>query len=156
MTNKKVKSQKPKVKSGNKTDTELKVVKAMLARALADYDNLSKRIEREREVLGKVSSIGVIVKLLPMLDNLENAQEHLQDAGLAICIEEFRKVLNEEGLSEIMPKVGDGFDENTMEAIEVVSGMEDNTVSEVVLKGWKFEDGQVIRHAKVKVSKIDN
>ena len=45
-----------------------------------------------------------------------------------------------------------------MEAIEVVAGESDNNkseakVAEVVLPGWKFEDGTVVRHAKVKVSK---
>lgn len=140
----------------DKIHSELENLKAMLARALADYDNLTKRVDREREMLGKIASVEITTKLLPVLDNLENAQNHLQDAGLAICIGEFKKVLNEENLVEINPKVGDDFDENTMEAIEVVAGERDNIVSELVLKGWKFTDGMVIRHAKVKVSKINN
>jgi len=40
-----------------------------------------------------------------------------------------------------------------MEAIEVVPGTSDNTIAETILIGWKFEDGTVVRHAKVKVSK---
>lgn len=152
----KSKSQKSKIKSEESVNEEAELLKSQLLRTLADYDNLVKRVEREREVLGKVASIGVITKLLPVLDNIENAQEHLGDSGLAICIGEFKRVLSEEGLNEIDPKIGDEFDENTMEAIEVVEGTEDNKVSEVVLAGWKFNDGQVIRHAKVKVSKISN
>ena len=132
---------------------ELDVVKGMLARALADYDNLNKRVDRERADLGKIASIGIIVRLLPVLDNLESAQMHLQDPGLAISVGEFKKVLNEEGLTEIKPKMGDIFDENTMEVIEVVKGTSDNVITEIVLEGWKFEDGTVVRHAKVKVSK---
>ena len=72
---------------------ELDVVKGMLARALADYDNLNKRVDRERADLGKIASIGIIVRLLPVLDNLESAQMHLQDPGLAISVGEFKKVL---------------------------------------------------------------
>lgn len=128
-------------------------LKNQLARALADYDNLAKRVERERQDLEKIVSIGLIIKLLSVLDNLESAQEHLKDAGLAITIAEFRKILSEEGLSEIRPKVGDKFDENTMEAIEVIPGTGNNTVAETVLVGWKFEDKTVVRHAKVKVTK---
>jgi molecular chaperone GrpE len=142
--------------SGDKVHNELEVVKAMLARALADYDNLSKRVDRERTDLCRVASVGVVVKLLPVLDGLEIAQEHLKDQGLAISLGEFKKVLSEEGLNEIKPKVGELFDEQTMEAIEVVSGASDNTVAEIVLTGWKFEDGMVVRHAKVKVSKKNN
>jgi len=136
---------------GDKVHNELEVVKAMLARALADYDNLSKRVDRERTDLGKIASIGVIIKLLPVLDNLERAQEHIKDSGLAIAIGELINVLKDEGLTVINPSTGDEFDENTMEAIEVVSGERDNMVSEVTLTGWKYEDGTVVRHAKVKV-----
>jgi molecular chaperone GrpE len=142
-----------KVKKPVKEASEVEVVRAMLARALADYDNLSKRVDRERQELGKIASVGVIIKLLPVLDNLESAQVHLKDQGLAISILEFKKVLNEEGLSEIKPKEGEVFDENTMEAIEVVVGMSNNTIVETVLPGWKYSDETVVRHAKVKVSK---
>jgi len=137
----------------------LESVKAMLARALADYDNLSKRVDRERRGLGKIASVSVIIKLLPVLDNLESAQVHLNDAGLAITVAEFKKVLSEEGLTEIRPNVGDEFDEQTMEALEVVKGRSNNMIAELVLVGWKFADssmqfdGTIIRHAKVKVSK---
>jgi molecular chaperone GrpE (heat shock protein) len=41
---------------------------------------------------------------------------------LQFRIVEFKKVLSEEGLTEIKPKVGEQFDENLMEAIEVVPG----------------------------------
>ena len=147
--------QSPKEKKGDKVHIELENVKLMLARALADYDNLNKRVQREKEALGKMASLDILTRLFPGLDNLESAQAHLQDAGLAISIGEFKKVLIDEGLTEIKPKVGEEFDEDTMEAIEVTPGTRDNIISEVRLTGWKFSDGQVIRHAKVKVSKAD-
>ena len=150
---KKAKSEKRIANIGNKVHAELESVKGMLARALADYDNLSKRVDRERADLGKIASVGVIVKLLPVLDNLESAQIHLEDQGLAISIIEFKKVLSEEGLTEIRPKVGDDFNEQEMEAIEVISGTSDNTVAEIVLAGWKYQNDIVVRHAKVKVSR---
>ena len=144
------------VRKEDKVHVELETVKGMLARALADYDNLSKRVDRERSDFGKMASVGVIIKLLPVLDNLEAAQVHLKDQGLAISIGEFKRVLSEEGLTEVRPNVGDEFNENEMEAIEVVAGESDNRIVEVVLTGWKFNDGIVVRHAKVKVSKIEN
>jgi len=140
----------------DKIHLELESVKAMLARALADYDNLSKRVEREKSEIQKIISLRLIVKLLTVLDGLESAQMHLKDAGLAISIIEFKKVLSEEGLTEIKPNVGDIFNENLMEAIEVVSGASDNSIAEVVLIGWKFSDGTVVRHAKVKVTRTSS
>lgn len=151
---KKAKSEKRIANSG-----ELELLKAQLARALADYDNLVKRVEREKGDIQKLISVRLIVRLLSVLDNLDAAQKHLKDQGLAISIEEFKKVLSEEGLTEIRPKPGDKFDENIMEAVEVVKGASDNdssgtgNIAEVVLVGWKFMDGTVVRHAKVKVTK---
>lgn len=137
-------------------DAELEVLKNQLARALADYDNLVKRVEREKDEIQKLISLRLILKLLTVLDGLESAQEHLKDAGLAISIIEFKKVLSEEGLTEIRPKVNEKFDENLMEAIEVVSGEKDNEIAGLILVGWKFNDGTVVRHAKVKVTKVNN
>ena len=141
----------------DKKSVESEVLRNQLARALADYDNLRKRVEEEREIWIKFSSERVIIKLLPILDAFEAAQAHLSDQGLAIAIGEFKKVFAEEGIEEIRPKVGEAFDANIHEAIEVVSGGKRGYVAELVLAGWKFEDmaaqagGKIIRFAKVKV-----
>ena len=140
-----------KLKTEKAVNEEAELLKSQLVRTLADYDNLVKRVERERNELGKIASIGIVVRLLPVLDGLESAQAHLQDAGLAISLGEFKKILSEEGLTEIRPKVGDGFDENLMEVIETVAGEDKGKVAELILAGWKFADGTVVRHAKVKV-----
>jgi len=132
----------------------MKKLKDQLARALADYDNLKKRTNEEKTTWMKFSSLNIISKLLPVLDMIENAQKHLQDQGLAISIGEFINVLKDEGLVVINPNIGDEFNEDEMEAIEVVEGTSDNVISEVVVPGWKFKDGIVVRHAKVKVFKV--
>ncbi len=144
---------KAKAKVEETVNEEAEVLKAQLARTLADYDNLVKRVERERDEVKKVLSLRLILKLLTVLDGFENAQEHLKDQGLAISIGEFKKVLSEEGLTEVKPEIGADFDENTMEAVEVVDGESDNKVSSVGLVGYKFSDGTVVRHAKVVVTK---
>lgn len=133
-------------------------LKKQLARALADYDNLRKRVEREREDIGKLAKATVVARLLPVYDMLEGAQKHLNDSGLAITIEEFKKVLEEEGVEKIEVKPGDEFNEELHEAVEVVdkerkSKKENGKISEVILTGWKLVDGPIIRPAKVKVFK---
>ncbi|HJY98325.1 MAG TPA: nucleotide exchange factor GrpE [Patescibacteria group bacterium] len=133
--------------------TEVDLLKAQLVRALADYDNLIKRVEREKNDIEKLVSLRLLLKLLLILDGLESAQEHLKDQGLAISISEYKRALAEEGLTEIKPKVGDEFDHEIMEVVEVTGGGSDNKISEVVLAGWKYSDGTVVRHAKVKVTK---
>lgn len=138
-----------------KINEEAEILKSQLARTLADYDNLKKRTDEEKISFLKYSSRQIIEKLLPILDNLENANNHLKDAGLAITIGEFKRILNEEGLIEIRPIVGDEFNEQTMEAIEIVEGEVENTVSEIVLTGWQFDENNIVRHAKVKVYKAN-
>lgn len=134
-----------------KESDKLEILKNQLARALADYDNLRKRVEREREEFGKLANTRLIARLLPVFDMLEGAQVHLSDSGLAITIEEFTKVLKEEGIERIEVKVGDKFNEEIHEAVEVINGKNEGKIAEVVMTGWKFSDGKVIRPAKVKV-----
>lgn len=134
-----------------KVKSETEQFKNQLVRALADYDNLRKRTEAEREIWAKFSAEKVLTKLLPTLDVLESAQKHLKDQGLALAISEFKKVLSQEGLIEIRPAKNDNFDPKVEEAVESVSGGKKGKISETVLPGWKFEDGKVVRPAKVKV-----
>jgi molecular chaperone GrpE (heat shock protein) len=77
----------------------------------------------------------------------------LKDSGIALTLEEFRKVLAEEGIERIKVEKGDKFNEEVCEAVEVVKGGKSNIIVEVVLVGWRFKDGPVIRPTKVKVSK---
>lgn len=129
-------------------------LKNQLARALADYDNLRKRVEREKEDWEKLASLKLVLRLLPVLDNLRQAQNHLKDAGLAITIGEFENLLKDEGVEEVRPNKGDIFNHNLHEVIEVVENCkEENKIEDVVLSGWRFREGPVIRHAKVKIGK---
>ncbi|MDO8487233.1 MAG: nucleotide exchange factor GrpE [Candidatus Curtissbacteria bacterium] len=122
-----------------------------LKRALADYQNLERRVEEERRLLGQLSSALLIEKFLPVLDNLENAQKHLNDEGLEIVIRQFKDILSSEGVEEI-ESVGAAFDPHQHEAAEVQEGENDNTVVKVLRKGYKMND-KVLRPAQVVVEK---
>lgn len=130
-----------------------KQIQAQLARALADYDNLRKRGEAEKEIWVKFSSERILTKLLPILDMLESAQGHLKDSGLAIGLGEFRKILKEEGLEEIKPEPKDAFDHRIHEVVESIESTKEKKgqIAETVLSGWRFTNGPVIRFAEVKV-----
>lgn len=123
-------------------------------RALADYQNLEKRVNEERFELVKMANKSLLIKILPFLDNLEKAQVFVRDPGLKISKEHFLQILKEAGLEEI-DLLNKDFDPNLAEAIDIVPGKEENKVVEVLRKGYKFED-KIIRVAQVKVSKIIN
>lgn len=144
---------KPTKQKDNNQEVEL--LQSQLARALADYDNFRKRTEREQEVLKERLTAQLFSKVLPALDMLMEVQKHLQDAGLAMAINEFVRTLKEEQIELIDAKQGEMFDENLHEAVETVEldDMEDGAVTEQVATGWKVTNGPVIRHARVKVNK---
>src|SRR3990172_8787844 len=99
----------------DKKAEEVENLKAQLARALADYDNLNKRVERERIELTKFAGMGLVIRLLPIYDMLVDAQKHLKDPGLAITIQALENLLKEEGLERISATKGTKFDENLHE-----------------------------------------
>src|SRR3990167_4491115 len=132
-----------------KSETKSQELEESLKRALADYHNLEKRVEEERKLLSRLSASLLIEKLLPVLDNLEQAQSHLNDEGLAIVIKQFRDILTAEGVEEI-PAQGSQFDPHLHEAVETQAGDNDNVVAKVLTKGYKI-DNTVIRPAKVVV-----
>lgn len=122
-----------------------------LKRALADYQNLERRVEEERKLLGQLSSAILVEKFLPVLENLENAQSHLNDQGLEMVIKQFKDVLTSEGVEEIQAD-GAQFDPHLHEATEVVEGEGENSIVKVVRKGYKLND-KVIRPAQVIVER---
>lgn len=158
----KIKGQGLKIKQDSE---ELDNMRNQLARAMADYANLVKRTDEERGTMYKLASISFMTKILPILDNLKQAQNHVNDSGIAIIIGQLETLAKEEGFEEIKIKVGDKFDETTSEVTEVLETLDEkdnNNVSEVVMSGWKYSDpprlgeagGTVVRHARVKVYKL--
>lgn len=135
-------------KSQNNQNQELE---NQLKRALADYQNLERRVSQERQLLAQLTSVIVIEKFLPVLDNLENAQNHLNDEGLAMVLKQFQDVLASEGVTQIEAE-GAQFDPNLHEAAEVTEGQEEGKIVKVLAKGYKIGD-KVVRPAKVIVTK---
>ncbi len=140
MTSSKVKSQKSKIEE----------LEQNWKRALADYQNLVKRIESDKAEIIKLASLNIVNKLLPTLDVLEKAAAHSQDAGVNMAVKQFSQVLAEEGLEEIAPAVGDKFDPNLHECVETISGESVESIAEVTRKGYKI-NGFILRSAQVKV-----
>jgi molecular chaperone GrpE len=140
--------------TNNQTKEEFDAMKNQLARAMADYANLRKKVEEERVEMFKLASISFMNKILPIIDNLKLAQNHVQDSGVAMIIVQMESLAKEQGFEEIKIQLGDIFSEETMEVSEVIETSEEkdnNTISEVLVSGWKYNDGTVVRHARVKV-----
>jgi len=120
-------------------------------RMLADYQNFEKRMVNEFSQLTIKGKQEIILKLLPILDNLEKAEVFIKDNGLKQIKEMFFQILKNENIEELQI-LGKEFDPHTAEAVELVAGDKDNVVVEIVRKGYKFGD-KILRVAQVKVSK---
>jgi len=140
-----------KKKSKTKSKNAVSDLKSQLVRALADYDNLQKRTEKERDLFRTFAKVEVIDRILPVLDMLEEAQEHLKDKGLAIALNSFQNVLKTEGLQRINSDAGEMFDEDLHDAVDIVEKKGKNgEIVEEILPGYKMDD-VLIRPAKVRV-----
>jgi len=117
-------------------------------RTLADYQNLVKRVEREKQDWIKFSNEGLIFRLLEIMDNLERATVFVNDQGLQMVQTQFKQLLIEYGAKEI-EILGKDFDPSIMECIDKCVG-EKNKVIEVKAKGYMLHE-KVLRPAKVVV-----
>ena len=132
---------------------ELKNLENQLKRALADYQNLEKRIAEEKSSWIKAANKDLLLKLLPGLDSLILAEKHTQDEGVKLSIKHFLDILELDGVKKI-ETVGKDFDPNFMEAVSTTQG-EDGKIIEEVRTGYTLFD-QVLRPAQVVVGKGEN
>ncbi|OGY25046.1 MAG: nucleotide exchange factor GrpE [Candidatus Woykebacteria bacterium RBG_13_40_7b] len=139
------------VKKKEKSEDKVGSLQNQLKRALADYSNLEKRVEEEKESFVKLANATLVLKILPILDSLEKANQSLKDQGLDLIIREFKNILASVGVEEIKAEAED-FNPQYHEAIEVVQGEKDNQVV-AVLEGGYLIGGKVLRPAKVRISK---
>ncbi|HSA83862.1 MAG TPA: nucleotide exchange factor GrpE [Patescibacteria group bacterium] len=123
---------------------------AKYKRAIADYQNLQKRVQDEKSEWIRASNRDLLLRLLPVLDTLMMAQHHLQDKGLEVSINHFLDTIKAEGVTKIKT-VGEVFDPMIMEAITVAEG-EEGKVLEELRAGYMLYD-KVLRAAQVQVGK---
>lgn len=135
-------------KKDKNLENQIASLEASLKRALADYQNLERRVLNERSDLMKYSNRELLKVLLPSFDNLYLAEKYIQDEGIKLTVKKLTANLEEAGVKRIELE-NKKFDPNTMECIEVVDGEKDMVISEV-RPGFMLFD-KVIRPAQVKV-----
>lgn len=121
-------------------------------RALADYQNLEKRVREERTEWIVKSNKDLLLHLLPVLDTLILVEKHLKDKneGLSLSIKQFLDILKDEGVIRIETE-DKSFDPSLMECVETIEG-EEGKVIEEVRPGYLLNE-QVLRATLVKVGK---
>jgi molecular chaperone GrpE len=146
-------------------EAELAETKDRLLRALAETENVRRRLQRERDDAQKYAVGGFAKDLLSVVDNLQRALDAMPEAeipdqrtrslrdGVAATEREFLAALERNGLKRIDP-VGERFDHNLHQAIfeaerpDVPAG----TVIEVLQPGYVLHD-RLLRPAMVGVAR---
>jgi len=119
-------------------------------RSLADYANLEKRVESQKQLIASLASAAIMAKMVDVLDELYLAQKHLNDKGLQMAIDHFVGVLKGEGLEEISC-LGQQFNPETMDCVDVADGDQDQVI-DIRRRGFLL-NGQCLRPAQVVVGR---
>ncbi len=130
-------------------------------RLQADFDNIRKRFEKDRQDFTKFANEGIILELLVILDDLERTIELAQAKeqaspvflkGIEMILAHLYDLLKAHGIKPIEAE-GKIFDPNFHEALMQVEDKDlpEHTVVEELQKGYLLND-RVIRTSKVKVS----
>ena len=125
-------------------------------RAQADFANFKRRSEQEREEFTRFVNASLLLELLPIMDDLERALEHvpakLSSAawvdGIKLIYRKFSAVLEAQGLTQI-EALGKLFDPNLHEAVRQEKGRE-GIIIEEIRKGYQLHD-RVVRPTMVVV-----
>jgi molecular chaperone GrpE len=137
---------------------ELRREQGMHLRALADFDNYRRRVERERESAALGGKRQIILGLLEVLDGFDRALKHVDEAsssmseGVRALHRKLLSLLEAQGVTPL-ESAGEIFNPELHEAIGSVQTdeYEPGTVVDEVQRGYRWGD-QVLRPARVRVA----
>lgn len=129
-------------------------------RTLAEYDNLKKRVAKERAELIQFSNKDIISQLLPIIDDFDRAHEAAKQhkhgevfsKGVEMILNQLHKLLTDNGVEKVR-SVGEKFDPHVHEALTTVETEDhpEDTVVEEISPGYTL-NGRLLRAAKVKIA----
>jgi molecular chaperone GrpE len=139
-------------------DEELNQYKEQAMRAMADLQNVKKRMDAEKKDFTKYASQKLLTSLLPVLDNFKRAFDHIPDEikgndwinGVTQIESTFVKVLQQEGLEEIPSNTKDDFNADIHECLMQDPEVSEGKISQCLEVGYMIK-GKVLRPSKVSV-----
>jgi molecular chaperone GrpE (heat shock protein) len=128
-------------------------------RCVADFENYKKRQKENAKDMIAFSNMNMILQVLPVLDNFHASTDHIPEnqkkspwvVGIMHIQKQLEKVLEDNGVGEIVVKEGDKFNPEIHEAIENKEAKNEkskNIIKKVLMKGYKMGD-RVIRATRV-------
>ena len=131
----------------------------MYLRALADFDNYRRRVERDRAKTAASGKRDILVSLLEVVDGFERALPYIAAAPPSVAEGMqalHRRLVDLLGAQEVTPfkTVGEPFDPAIHEAIGAAQSDDypSGTVAEEVQRGYRLGD-ELLRPARVRVAR---
>lgn len=132
---------------------KLEQQREQMLRALADTENVRKRLQSEAANVQKYALERFAGELLPVVDSLEAGLKTADVSGLEVILRQLKGALDKANIREINPAPGERFDPHRQQAMAAVEAdSEPNTVVAVMQKGYTLHD-RVLRPALVTVAK---
>ena len=135
---------------------------ADLQRTRADFENYRKRIDIEKGMAKDAGRIDIILKLLPIIDDIDRALSHIPEdikanqwvVGLINLSKNIERMLGELDIKRIKAKPGTVFNPDIHDAVQFESESEDEreVIAEELRSGYLLA-GVPVRHAMVKVTR---
>lgn len=129
-------------------------------RAKADYLNLKRQSEQEKQAIAQFAQAGAVVQFLPVYDNLKRAEQHIPDdqrsldwvKGIIHIQKQFEDVLKQMNIIPIAA-LGQPFDPAKHHAVRKVKrdGVHSGTIVEEIKSGFMVDD-KVLEPAQVTVA----
>lgn len=131
-----------------------------LQRKQAEFENFRKRTEEERAQSVAYGKRTAVIELLPTVDNVERALKHVPKdlekheyvKGVQGVAKQLLEALKKLDVSKI-ETVNKEFDPETMSAVQMEDGDGDTEVVIEELQAGYTLNGEVVRHAMVKVGR---
>ena len=129
-------------------------------RLFAEFENYKKRTAKERIELFKTANQEVMTAMIPVLDDIQRAQEQIEKGiqpqdieGFKLIFSKFSDILKANGLQTTLTKVGDVFNPEIHEAITQIpapSEADKGKIIDVIEIGYQLGE-RIIRYPKVVV-----
>lgn len=132
-----------------------------LQRTRADFENYRKRAETEKAMARANGRVSAISQLLPVIDTIERAIQHVPDSlkddawvsGIVSLTKKLEKSLRDLGVKRIDAQPGSPFNPELHEAVQFdESDGEHEVIAEELQAGYMLGD-DVLRHSMVKVTR---
>lgn len=132
----------------NSIEAELAERTEDLQRVTAEYTNYRRRVERDRASVITGAKAEVAAELLPILDDLEMAEQHGDLTGPLKSMSDKLQSVMASMKVEKFGEEGDEFDPNCHEAVQDTSSGDDKVLATILRRGYRLGD-RVLRNAMV-------